>query len=229
MDKRFWGILVIIALVLIGIFVLTNTNKASAPGDSSKKGTLTNHIEGKGTSGVTLTEYGDYQCPACGEYYPIVKQVQQAYADQIYFQFRNFPLYQIHPNAIAGARAAEAADLQGKYWQMHDKLYENQQVWANEQNPLPDFENYAKQLGMNVTKFDKDFKSSLVNDRIQADLNEGNKLGIDSTPTFFINGNKISNPNSVDDFKKVIDNAIKQQTGKPAAIETPTPTPAAAR
>jgi protein-disulfide isomerase len=226
MDKRFWGILAVIAVLLIGVFVATNHKKASAP---SSSGTLTSHIEGKGSSGVTLTEYGDYQCPACGQYYPLVKQVQQTYQDQIFFQFRNFPLFQIHPNAMAGARAAEAADLQGKYWQMHDLLYENQQVWSTSSNPLNDFDGYAKQLSLDVTKFDADFKSNLVNGRIQADLRKGQELKIDSTPTFFIDGKKISNPTSVDAFNKVIDAAIQQKTGKPAVTTdtaTPTPTPA---
>jgi protein-disulfide isomerase len=219
MDKRFWGILAVIAVLLIGVFVVTNHKKASAP---STAGTLTSHIEGKGSSGVTLTEYGDYQCPACGQYYPLVKQVQQTYQDQIFFQFRNFPLYQIHPNAIAGARAAEAADMQGKYWEMHDLLYENQQVWSTGSNPLSDFDGYAKQLGLNVTKFDADFKSNTANDRIQADLAKGNQLGIDSTPTFFIDGKKISNPTSIDAFNKVIDTAIQQKTGKaPTATAAP--------
>lgn len=217
MDKRFWGILALIALLFIGILVVTNSHKASAP---SGQAGLTNHVEGKGTTGVTLTEYGDYQCPACGQYYPIVKQAVATYGDQIKFQFRNFPLYQIHPNAIAGARAAEAADLQGKYWPMHDLLYENQQSWTTDQTPLTDFDGYAKQLGLNVTKFDTDFKSSFVNDRIQADLAKGNKLGIDSTPTFFINDNKISNPTSLDAFNKVIANAIQKKTGKAPTTST---------
>src|SRR5437763_2634055 len=122
MDKRFWVFLAVVDVILGGIYFYNNTHKASSP--SAQHGSVTNHVTGKNTAGVHLTEYGDYQCPACGQYYNPVKQVVAKYGDQIAFQFRNFPLYQIHPNAIAGARAAEAADLQGKFWEMHDRLYD---------------------------------------------------------------------------------------------------------
>jgi protein-disulfide isomerase len=230
MDKRFWGILALIVIIFGGVFFFTNHKKASAPGTTSTNSSaLTNHVEGQGSSGVRLTEYGDFECPACGQYYPIVKQVEQTYDSQITFQFRNFPLFQIHPNAIAGARAAEAADVQGKYWQMHDLLYENQNDWGQQKDPTQFFNQYAKQLGLDAAKFSSDFKSSQANNRIQTDLREGNRLGIDSTPTFFIDGKKISNPQSLDAFNKVIDAAIKQKTGKnPATAASPTPAPAAA-
>jgi protein-disulfide isomerase len=223
MDKRFWMILVVVAVILGGIFFVTNTNKAGGPSDV--KGTLTNHVEGNNSAGVTLTEYGDFQCPACGQYYNPLKEVFSKYKDQIHFQFRNFPLYTIHPNAIAGARAAEAADLQGKYWEMHDKLYDEnyaQQLaqaqgstyatWTTAKDPENDFADYAKSLGLNVEKFKSDFKSKLVNDRVQADLAEGNKLKVQATPTFFINGKKISSPDAtLEAFSKVLDAAIAQQ------------------
>ena len=236
MDKRFFGILAGIVIIFGIVFAVSNHSKTPASSTTSKGSNgLTSHVEGKGTSGVTLIEYGDYQCPACGQYYPLVKQVFAKYSDQIHFQFRNFPLYQIHPNAIAGARAAEAADLQGKYWQMHDLLYENQQDWSNQSDPTLAFVSYARQLGLDTTRFQNDFKSSLVNDRIQADLREGQRLQIDSTPTFFISDGskgdpkKISNPTSVDAFDQVIETAIKQKTGpSTAASTTSTPTPAPA-
>jgi protein-disulfide isomerase len=219
MDKRFWGILAVIAVVFSGIFIFTKSNTANAP--SGAASTVTNHVTGGGSSGVKLTEYGDFQCPACAQYYPLVKQVKETYKDQITFQFRNFPLSQIHPNAVAGSRAAEAADLQGKFWEMHDLLYENQQSWSPMTNPQPAFEQYAKQLGLDTVKFMADFKSAAVNNRIQADLQEGTKLGIDSTPTFFIDGKKISNPTSLEAFNKVIDAAIEQKTGKKPATSNP--------
>ncbi|MDB5181900.1 MAG: Na+/H+ antiporter, NhaA family protein nonfunctional [Candidatus Saccharibacteria bacterium] len=220
MDKRFWGVLVAIVAVLGGIFFITNDNKANAP---SGNGTVTNHVYGEGTSGVKLVEYGDFQCPACYQYFPVVKQVKEKYKDQITFQFRNFPIYTAHPNAIASARAAEAADLQGKFWEMHDLLYQNQQSWSPSSNPQKDFEAYAKQLGLDVPKFTTDFKSSLVNDRVQADLKEATRLKVESTPTFFIDGKKISSPGlSLDAFSKIIDAAIEQKTGKKPAATTST-------
>jgi protein-disulfide isomerase len=168
-------------------------------------------------------EYGDYECPVCGNYYAAVKQVAAKYNDEIYFQFRNLPLTQIHPNAFAGARAAEAAGLQGKYWQMHDMLYENQNSWATVSNPLTAFQGYAQQIGLDMNKFNSDYGSSQVNDAIQADLNEFNKTGQqEATPTFFLDGQYIGNEKlgvfdkngqiivdpTVANFSKYIDAAI---------------------
>jgi protein-disulfide isomerase len=224
MDKRFWGFLLAVALVLCGVFIFTQTNKAEAP-SGNDKGSVTNHTFSKGSTGVTLVEYGDYQCPACGQFYAPVKQVTETYNGKITFQFRNFPLYQIHPNAIAGARAAEAADLQGKYWEMHDMLYENQQSWSQTSDPSAAFAVYAKALGLNVDKFKQDYKGSLVNNRIQADLKEGNRLNVDSTPTFFLDGKKITNPDpTLEAFSKVIDAEIAKKDGSTAATPSPTPT-----
>jgi protein-disulfide isomerase len=210
MDKRFWLFLVAIAVVLGGVFFVTNSHKAVAPSDT--KGTLTSHVQGPSSTGVKLVEYGDYQCPACGQYYAPVKQVVEKYQGKVSFQFRNFPLFQIHPNAISGARAAEAADLQGKYWQMHDTLYENQQLWSSQSDPTPAFDSYAKSLSLNLTKFKTDYKSKLVNDRIQADIKEGTRLDIQSTPTFFLDDKKLSTPDpTLEAFGKIIDAEIAKK------------------
>jgi protein-disulfide isomerase len=165
---------------------------------------------GDNTKKVTLVEYGDYQCPACGAYYPIVKQITDKYSKDIQFQFRNFPLSQIHQNARAGARAAEAAAKQNKYWEMHDLLYEQQKSWESSTNVAAIFETYATQLGLNMTKYKADFGSNEVNDIINADYAEGVRLGVDSTPSFFLQGKKIENPQSLDAFSKLIDDAIKK-------------------
>lgn len=213
MDKRFWGIVAAIAVIFIGIIIFNN-NKAEAP-DGSQKASLTSHTLGEGSSGVRLVEYGDFQCPACAQYDPIVKEVVERYGEQITFQFRNFPLISIHPNAVAAARAAEAADMQDKYWQMHSLLFQNQNSWGSASDPLPTFVSYAKQLELDEAKFREDFKSRVSNDRIQADIQEGTRLDVNSTPTFFIDGKKISNPDaSVEAFSKVIENAIEKKTGK---------------
>ncbi len=187
------------------------SKKTPAPATNSQP---SNHVEGNGKTGVTLLEYGDYECPYCEEYYPIVKQVQAKYSDQIFFQFRNLPLTQIHKNAIAGARAAEAASLQGKFWQMHDALYDstNWAVWSPSDNPIPDFNNYAKQLGLNVTKFESDYQGDAVNNTINADLNAFNATGQpESTPTFFLDGTLIQPKPTVTDFSNLIDKEIAKK------------------
>ncbi len=210
MNKRFLLILLVCVLGFLGI-LFTTGKKADAPKDSNGNNSsqLTNHVSGAGNKGVTLIEYGDYECPACYQYYPLIEQIRQQYGDDIKFQFRHFPLTEIHQNALAAARAAEAADKQGKFWEMHGKLYETQQEWKANPSPSKYFEDLAAQLGLNVEKFREDFKSSSVNDAIQADRGEARKLGFTGTPTFLINDKKIESPRDIEGFTKLIDEAIK--------------------
>ncbi len=217
MDKRFWGIIGVI-VVIFGAILVFHGNKSDKTGSSGAK--PTNHVAGNLDSKVTLIEYGDYECPVCEGYTTAVQQVQQKYNDTVKFQFRNLPLSQVHPNAIASARAAEAADLQGKFWQMHDLLYNqtNWQEWSTSSNPEPFFWSYAKQLDLKTTQFKADFASGKVNDRIQADIAAFKKTKQqEATPTFFINGTYVPNTQLVDNtgsptlanFSRVLDAALK--------------------
>lgn len=218
MSKQFLAIIAVIILVFVGVVALGG-NKSNS---SSNTNTLTEHIEGLGKDKVTLVEYGDYQCPYCGEYYSTVKQVAAEYNDQIHFQFRNFPLTSLHPNAFAGARAAEAAALQNKFWQMHDALYDQNQLyynsgekintWINASDPESDFVQYAQQLGLNVNQFKQDYSSSKVNNLVNADMNEGNSLQVDATPTFFLDGKEVNINNSISAFQSVINAEIAKKT-----------------
>ncbi len=208
MSKQFF---VVIAAVIVGlgaIFWFSNKGP-STPTRGNSNVQPSNHIFGSGKKGVTLLEYGDYQCPACEAYYPVVKQVVNKYQADIFFQFRNFPLTQIHQNAFAGARAAEAAGLQGKYFEMHDLLYDQQSTWSVSTNPLTFFQGYAQQLGLDVTKFNSDYSSSAVNDIINADINAGNAIGVNATPTFVLDGQKVDkSPQSLAAFDKLIADEI---------------------
>ncbi len=222
MSKRFLLVLAIIILGFGGIF-LVNKDKANAPTGSSS-GQTSNHVFGTGSKGVTLIEYGDFQCPACKAYFPIVKAIKEKYQADIFFQFRNFPLSSIHPNAFAGSRAAEAADKQGKFWEMHDVLYTQQvnataeqpnppESWNTSSKPLNYFVSYAQQLGMDGEKFTQDYADSSVNDVINADIKVAKEVGADSTPTFVLDGKKIdSNPRDLTSFEKLIDEAIAAKT-----------------
>ena len=228
MSKSFWATIVAVIVVLVGIFTLTG-HKSNTGSTSSNKAALTQHVEGQGKAGVTLVEYGDYQCPYCQQYYPTVKQVYTDLQDQIKFQFRNFPLTSLHPNAFAAARAAEAADKQGKFWEMHDMLYENndpngQQGWVASKDATVYFDQYAKQLGLNVDKFKQDFASIPVNDAVNADMAEGNRLGITGTPTFFLDGKQVQIGNDVQTFEKIVKAEIAKKA--PAASTTTSSTPA---
>jgi len=213
MSKRFLIILAVLVLGFFG-FIVFQSKQNNTTKNSDGSAQTTNHVMGAGNKGVTIVEYGDYQCPSCGAYYAPLKQAVAKYGDDITFQFRNFPLTQIHPNAMAGHRAAEAADKQGKFWDMHDMLYERQQSWTTANNVAQIMEDYATELGLNIDQFKSDYQSSAVNSSINADIAAGGDLKITGTPTFIINGVKIENPSpSVDEISKVIDAAIAKQQG----------------
>jgi protein-disulfide isomerase len=207
MSKQFLGVIAAILVVFAAIFVSTSKNSTENTGTKSSTVKPTEHVEGNTASGVKLVEYGDFQCPYCEAYYPTVKSVVETYKDRIAFQFRNFPITSAHPNAYAAARASEAASLQGKYWEMHDALYDNGnwQSWTNTTTPNTYFEGYAQQLGLDVNKFKTDYASSAVNDLINADMKAGTSLGVSGTPTFFLDGKQVTIANTVEAFAKVID------------------------
>jgi protein-disulfide isomerase len=204
MDKRFLGILGALVIIFIAIFAISqNSNNPS--GNNSAGAKTTSHVEGNNSKGVTLIEYGDYECPICGAYYQPLKDAVSQYTNDIHFQFRNLPLTSIHQNAFAGARAAEAASLQGKFWQMHDKIYENQDPggasgWVVSKDPLNQyFVNFASQIGLNISQFKTDYASGKVNDTINADLAAFAKTGQpQATPTFFMDGAYLPNTSLVD-------------------------------
>lgn len=209
MDKRFWIIIGVIVAVFAGI-VWIGSNKDDKQSEST--GQPTSHITGNPNSKVKLVEYGDYQCPYCGLFFPITKQVIEKYGDKISFQYRHYPLNQLHQNAVAAARAAEAASDQGKFWEMHDLLFQNQDAWSKSTKANTIFEGYAQQLQLDVTRFKQDFSSSTVNARINADKDEFNKTKFTaSTPTFILNGERIQPETSLESFSKLIDEALKKQ------------------
>jgi protein-disulfide isomerase len=198
MSARFWAIIGIIIVVFVGILAFSNKDE-----NGGAAGQTTNHVRGNTSSKVKLVEYGDFQCPVCGSYYPVVTQVLSAYQDKIAFQFRNLPLSQAHQHAFAAARAAEAADKQGKFWDMYDTLFQNQTAWSQLPSVQPQFEQYAKQLGLNVTKFKTDFASSSVNALINNDVAAFKRTGAAmATPTFFLNGKKVEPSQLTDEAKR---------------------------
>ena len=142
------------------------------------------HQKGSETATVTLTEYGDYQCPYCGQAYQIVKKIQQQLGEKLLFVFRNFPLESLHPHAVLAAIAAEAAGKQGKFWQMHDIIYENQQTLE-----FDDLVMMAKAIGLDVAEFKKAIESDQnLQEKVQQDFESGMRSGVNGTPSFFVNG-----------------------------------------
>ena len=175
---------------------------------------------------ITMVEYADLQCPACKSYHPVVLGLLKAFPERLKLIFKNFPLSQVHPNAMAAAIAAESAGRQGKYFQFVDNAYEKQEEWAGLDNPQSKFEEYAKALGLNVDQFKKDQKDPAIAKLISEENNEGIKNGVTGTPSFFVNGKKIVNPANIDAFKKIIADEIKSNTGSEVpAISEPTTVP----
>jgi protein-disulfide isomerase len=181
---------------------------AAVVSDLSLLSKTDSHMTGKPTAKVTLVEFGDYQCPACGIAYPMIKQVTDAYASNpnFNFVFRNFPLPQ-HPNAPEAAEAAEAAGAQGKYWQMHDMLYSSQSEWVDLADPTAMFAVYATKLSLDVPKFTTEIKSKKYDAVISSDQSDGTKAGVDATPTLYVNGTKL-NGYSAAMIKTAIDAAL---------------------
>ena len=205
MSKVAWIIFgAVIVVVLGGLVVYSrvsnpsidvssiDTNSATVA--SAQNGEIADHVYGKADSKVVFVEYGDFQCPSCGGAYAQVKSATEEYKDKVAFIFRNFPLTTKHPNARAAAGAAEAAGLQNKYWEMHDVLYEGQSSWENltGDNRTNVFVGYAKQLGLDTEKFKTDLASSAVNKKISFDQAIGKKIGVNATPTFYLNGKQLS-------------------------------------
>lgn len=161
------------------------------------------YLPASSSSTVTLVEFGDYECPACGVYSPLVKQLLTEFAGKITYIFRNYPLPQ-HKNAPITSYAVEAAGLQGKYWEMHEKVYATQADWSNLSDPKDLLIGYAKDFGLDTTKFAADLSNQIIKDKVKSDTNDGNTIGITETPTFYLNGQKIQLAGSYDQLKSVV-------------------------
>jgi protein-disulfide isomerase len=205
-------ILVVIATVAAAIFSSgTQSSGAVFKGTTTSAVTSTDHAKGPLNAKVSVIEYGDYQCPACGAYEPIMEQLEKEYSGRVLFVFRNFPLTQIHIDAIPAAEAAEAAALQGKFWEMHDLIYKNQSTWAEtpaDQIFAKYYNGYAQSLGLDMTKFSGDAKGNAVAQKIQSDTAAASAASVDHTPTFFVNLTQIPNPTSYQQFAGIIDAAL---------------------
>ena len=214
---RIGRILALFAGLVVFVFFLAwvgnAQDHANDPNTLSVAVSDTDWSEGSTSAPITLVEYSDFQCPACGAYFPVVKQLHETYGDQLRIVYRNFPLTQLHPNAQLAAQAAEAAGKQGRFFDMHDFLFGNQKTWSSLQDPTETFVGYATALGLDVDQFKVDLVSTEVKQAIADDVAGGTRSNVDSTPTFFLNGVEItSNPQGFDPFKTVIDAELAKVT-----------------
>jgi protein-disulfide isomerase len=163
------------------------------------------HIQGPAAAAVTLVEYGDYECPYCGAAYPIIKQVQARMGERLRFVFRNFPITTSHPHAGQAAEAAEAAAAQGRFWPMHDVLFENQRHLGDR-----DLRGYAETLGLDVQRFDQELAGHVHAARVQEDFMSGVRSGVNGTPTFYINGARHDDSYELETLLAAVERAAAQ-------------------
>lgn len=206
------GVVAVIVLVIGALIMLVNSPSSPSSQAANVAPVSEKDItKGKSDAKVTLIEYSDFQCPACAAYHPLVTQILEEYKDKILFVYRNFPLTNIHANAKIAAQAAYAAHKQNKFFEMGDLLFTNQKDWEKEGDPRGIFMDYARQLKLDAKKFQDDMNSNEAKKFIEDSENQAQSEGINQTPTFIVNGNKISNPASYEEFKKVLDDELNKE------------------
>lgn len=199
----------IVFAVLVGIGWLVWHAAQNAQTNPNAGGELvvpvgpSDNAKGPANAPITLVEYGDYQCPACSAFHPVVESIFEEAAGNLRFVFRHFPLKNIHPNADMAAHAVEAAALQGKYWEMHDIVFERQAEWSSlpRNSARNKMLEYAREIGLDADRLDEDMDSDVVNDKVDADIDGGEYAGVNSTPSFFVNGKLVSGANSLEEFR----------------------------
>ena len=217
--------LLIIAVVLVAAVAATwmllrsqkpgnSANNASPTPVTDTPGAEPPHVRGNANAPVTLEEFADFQCPSCGAYYPELKKIETEFGDRVRVIFRERPLVPPHEHALIAAQAAEAAGLQGRFWEMHDKLYENQTTWSVATDLVPIFVDYAKQIGLDTDRFMKDLNGEAVATRIFQDGKRAHALGVNSTPTFFVNGKEAKDDQWKPDGLRAMINQALSEAGK---------------
>jgi len=199
----------IVAVVALLVWVVTNT----PAGNNSQVKSLEEDdwIKGSAEAQVTIIEYSDFQCPACAAYHPILKQLIEEFNGEARLVYRHLPLKAIHKNTELAARAAEAAGKQDKFWEMHDELFNNQEEWAESGKAENLFLGYAEVLGLDGEQFVADLNSKEVKNKVNEDYLDAVSSGLNSTPSFFLNGERIQNPRGYDEFRKLIQSNIQGQ------------------
>lgn len=203
-----WGGIFLGIIGVVAILLRFGSSSGSESGVVLGEITSRDRTKGNSESAVVLVEYSDFQCPACAYVYPILKRLSEEFEGRVKFVYRHFPLKQ-HANAELAARASEAAGQQGKFWEMHDLLFEKQEVWASTSDPKKQFSAYAISLGLDSEAFLKDLGSSEVKNKVSDDAASGIRANVQGTPTFFLNGKKIPSPKNEDEFRRLLDNAAQ--------------------
>lgn len=205
-------------------------NAANTPSANIPAGAVPAHYKGGAAAAVTVEEFADFQCPTCAVLHPTVQQIQAAYGDRIKIIFRNYPLQQLHPKAYDAAVAAESAGLQGKFWDMQNLLFNNQQAWATSSDHRQMFEEYAQRLGLDVEKFKDDMAGMAAKQRVDKDLERARAMNIGGTPSFLINGNPLpSDKLDFNSMRQMIDNELVKAQAQQAPPQGQQPQPQGAQ
>ncbi len=207
-NWSFWSIVIIILIVLVmGVVLLAKSsgnNSGTIPPQEIMNIQDDDNIKGNKEAGVVIIEYSDFQCPFCKIYSFHSRKIAEEFGDEVVVIFRYFPLESIHPHAKLASQAAEAAGLQGKFWEMHDVIFERQEEWSESTDAFGLFKQYAEKLELDLEKFTTDIYSGAVKDRVERDLASALEIGLNSTPSFIINGEQINTPSSYDKFRKTV-------------------------
>jgi formate-nitrite transporter family protein len=218
--KRYLPFIIIAAVLAIsavsGILVYRSAQPETQP---TKAPTVTSdtdfrHVRGDNNAPVTVEEFGDFQCPPCGGLHPELKKMEADYGSRLRVVFHNYPVVSLHKHALTAAHAAEAAGLQGRFWEMHDMLYENQATWKDSDNVRPIFIDYARALNLDVERFNNDMDGTQVSMRILNDQDRARLLRVKGTPTLFVNGRQLPPAEMTTDGIRAAINAALKEKGR---------------
>ncbi len=214
-KRNIWtiGFIVILAGAFLAMWASSDSTKLPSPNGTAQENvnftiTENDNVKGAQNAKVTIVEWSDFQCPACRSYAPVLDQLVTLYPNDVRLVYKHFPLRSIHFRAQDAAEASEAAALQGKFWEMATRLFADQDIWSRGRG-TEQFENYAKDLGLDLAKFKQDISSETVKNAVDEDYSAGLELGVNSTPTLYVNGKKIANPGSLEEFQSIVEAEIK--------------------
>ena len=223
------GLVAVVAIIGTVLFLRsgakpppTNRNTNSTQANSAAKnpnalasasaGAQPAWAKGPATAPVVIEEFADFECPSCAGFEPVIRQIKTIYGDKVRVVFRHYPLTQIHQKAYDAARAAEAAGMQNKFWEMHDLLYDKQKSWTTSGDHRAEFANYAQQIGLDVERFKTEMLGMVAAQRVDADKKRGDSVRIASTPSAFLNGRPLdftTEMSNTDALRRVVESALQ--------------------
>lgn len=209
----FWaGFIIILVLIVWGLIVAGNKEPKTKVNLKTPSSISDNdHVKGPEDAPVTIIEYSDFECPACQMYYFVMERLLASSTIPIRFAYRHFPL-SYHVNAVPASLASEAGGRQGKFWEMYSLIFENYTDWTGKGDASDIFAGYARDLGLDMEKYNSDITDPVLRKKISDNLEEGISIGVNATPTFFVNGKVITNPSSYNEFLSIIEKASQESS-----------------